>query len=578
MAQFSDIIRFQKKQGKSAIGSLASAVGQKTLEKIDPRNYLFNRGGTLTAMFPGLKGYQAKTSDISRLSGGESGMSASQVEEISSRLEKIGGDLKIVAKNSIVLPHLARDINVVRQNITKLVKSKGIKPSLGADMFFLRAKQREDAYEAQQDKIKSKDKTSPTPVETKEQGNGFFEKIKNWLLVGAGLLAVLNFIGKLINDKEYRDKIVAAFRNLMEKLGIDTDKAVKSVLTTLAAIGGVMLAFQVASNLLVEAIKAAFLKLGKGTPSGADVPDKGKKGTPKKTPKGKGGRFGWLLPSAAVATGAVALTPSAANASMGPSTGTTPTPSPSSGSTGGGGSTTSSDSGAPVPTSPSKVNLDTSSGGSYPTYSPAMKSHGQMKNVAGAIIHHTGGESVTGAISTLKQRGLSYHYIVDKDGNVHQLLPDGAVGFHTLPGKGGLSNANTIGISLAAKDDTDVTPKQVEAAKQLNAKLAAKYGYPEKNVWGHGEVNPGHKAATEGAQVVAAIRSGTSGVVLAQNENNKGSSALNLSANVLPNPSGVVNYNVDARQYNNSITNNGGDSTTASPEDQLFKMLFMNTA
>jgi hypothetical protein len=125
MAQFTDIIKFQRKQGKSAVGALASAVGQKSLEKIDPRNYLFNRKGTLTSLFPNLKGFQAKTgSDISRLGSSEGGMSSSQVETMTSKLDVIGSDIKIVAKNSIVLPHLARDLNVVRQNIIKIVKSK----------------------------------------------------------------------------------------------------------------------------------------------------------------------------------------------------------------------------------------------------------------------------------------------------------------------------------------------------------------------------------------------------------------------------------------------------------------------
>lgn len=144
----------------------------------------------------------------------------------------------------------------------------------------------------------------------------------------------------------------------------------------------------------------------------------------------------------------------------------------------------------------------------YGTYTPSMQSRGMMKNVAGAIIHHTGGDGVSGAISTLKDRGLSYHYIIGKDGTITQLLPEGAVGFHTKNSDKikGLSNDNTIGISLEARDDSTVTEEQIRAATALNSELSKKFGYPVNNVWGHGEISS-HKSPTEGKRVVSSIRS-----------------------------------------------------------------------
>jgi hypothetical protein len=147
----------------------------------------------------------------------------------------------------------------------------------------------------------------------------------------------------------------------------------------------------------------------------------------------------------------------------------------------------------------------------YGTYTPSMQSKGKLKNVMGTVFHHTGGDSVNGAISTLKQRGLSYHYIIAKDGTITQLLPEGAVGYHTMPGDVGpnvknLNNSNTIGIAFAASTDNDVTAEQIEKARALNAELSRKFGYPETSVWGHGEVNKG-KMSTEGKSAVMAIRS-----------------------------------------------------------------------
>jgi hypothetical protein len=585
MAQFTDIIKSQRQSGKSVMGSLSSAIGQKSLEKIDPRNYLFNRKGVMAALFPGLKGYQAKSAqDITKFGSSSGGMSSVQVEEMSGKLDSISGDLKIVAKNSVVLPHLARDMNVVRQNIIKLVKLKGGKSSNRADMFFLRAKERESAYEAQVDKATPVGKKEAKQKDKKEEG--IFSKIGDflakftlgnvlgWLLQGAAIITIFNFIGKLILEKDFREAVWQKFDEIMRKFGTTGEDVIKNVATALGVVGGIMLAFQVAVNLAIAGIKAAYMKMMTkgGVPAGAPGGKGGKK-VPSKTPsKGRFGVLGVLGTGLFAAEGASAMTSPSVPSRTSPSTLPSHT-------LGGNNSMSPLSSGGTVATTPSNVSLDTTSPGSYPTYSPAMQKQGQLKNVAGAVIHHTGGESISGAISTLKQRGLSYHYLIDKEGKVTQLLPDGAVGFHTLPGAGGLSNANTIGISLAAKDDRDVTPAQIESAKQLNAKLAAKYGYKETNVWGHGEVNPGHKSATEGAQVVTAIRSGTSpNVALASNENNKGKSALVLGSNIRPNPTGQTTINNDNRTTNITNSEGGDKSKSADPSDQLFKMLFMSVA
>lgn len=138
-------------------------------------------------------------------------------------------------------------------------------------------------------------------------------------------------------------------------------------------------------------------------------------------------------------------------------------------------------------------------------------SWGKQDEVKGYIIHHTGGGgTVDGVINTLKQRGLGAQYVIDREGTVHQLMPDGAVGRQMMNGWGkgaGLSNRNTIGVEVIARDDKDVLPVQVAAAQQLGASLGQKYGFdPAKSTFGHGEVNPGHKEADEGATITAAIR------------------------------------------------------------------------
>jgi N-acetylmuramoyl-L-alanine amidase/Protein of unknown function (DUF2934) len=121
---------------------------------------------------------------------------------------------------------------------------------------------------------------------------------------------------------------------------------------------------------------------------------------------------------------------------------------------------------------------------------------------AAFIVHHTSGRgTVDGVVSTLKERGLGVQYVMDRDGNIYQTGGPGAQ--NILKGWGpkgtGLSNQNIVGMEIIAKDDADVTPAQKAAFARF---IAARY--PNTPLYGHGEVNPGHKEADEGLSAKAA--------------------------------------------------------------------------
>jgi hypothetical protein len=105
-------------------------------------------------------------------------------------------------------------------------------------------------------------------------------------------------------------------------------------------------------------------------------------------------------------------------------------------------------------------------------------------------------------MSTLRRRGLGVQYIMDREGNI--AVAGGPGASHMRSGWGplgkGLSNRNVVGMEVIANDDSDVTPAQVESAK----KFIAKY-YPNTLLRGHGQVNPGHKQASEGMTIINAI-------------------------------------------------------------------------
>ena len=150
MATLAEVVKRQRQGGRGVIGSLTSAIGQKTLEAIDPRRML-NQKGLLTSLFPSLKAYQAKGSAerMSRASDDLSSSTAPMLQEMNMKLDIVGDNTRLTAKNTMMMPSMARDMNVMRQNVIKLVKLQGGKASTRADGFFLRSFERERATESE---------------------------------------------------------------------------------------------------------------------------------------------------------------------------------------------------------------------------------------------------------------------------------------------------------------------------------------------------------------------------------------------------------------------------------------------
>ena len=301
-SNFSDIVKYQRAQGAGVLGSLGTAIGQSTLQKMDPRNYLFNRKGTMAALFPGLKGYQAKTtSEKISGSGSSGGFSTGQVELITEKLDQVRTQTGLVAKNTLVLPSLARDFHLVKQNIIKLVKLQGGTPTTKAGDFFSRQAAREAAYE-------SKFGNKPTPVnkqeEKKEESwmsklfggglsgimSGFISAlVKGGLIVGA-LAAFGKAIEKFFTDPEFRDKVFNMIKDFFQS------EFGKALMVGVGVVVGVFATFKLALLALEAAVLATARRIGAfgGVPGSGvptDVPDSDRKKPGQKGPtKDKNGR------------------------------------------------------------------------------------------------------------------------------------------------------------------------------------------------------------------------------------------------------------------------------------------------
>lgn len=101
-------------------------------------------------------------------------------------------------------------------------------------------------------------------------------------------------------------------------------------------------------------------------------------------------------------------------------------------------------------------------------------------SVTTIVLHSTAGGSATGSISWLRKIGLSYHYIIERDGSRHKLVPASSVAFHagkSIGPNGSNVNNYSIGISFANLNDgkEKITDAQIEAARQLVRELTAVY-------------------------------------------------------------------------------------------------------
>jgi hypothetical protein len=204
---FRDVIRKQRQSGSGLLSSVGSAAGASMRESIDIRNYLFTKDSLLGALFPNVKGFKAdgKTTRT-RTSPTSLGDASASAELSDAKLDIISQNTKVAAKNSMVLPSMARDMNVMRQNIVKMVKLSGGKPSTKADMFFMKAAEREKAYESQIQGSKSPTSVSTdTDSSTSASGGGFKGLM---MTVVGGLLAALGVAAfKYFTDPEFKNTV-----------------------------------------------------------------------------------------------------------------------------------------------------------------------------------------------------------------------------------------------------------------------------------------------------------------------------------------------------------------------------------
>ena len=119
------------------------------------------------------------------------------------------------------------------------------------------------------------------------------------------------------------------------------------------------------------------------------------------------------------------------------------------------------------------------------------------------VIHGDAGKTDEGTASWLQaeESGVSYHYLVGRNGDVYQFVPEDAKAWHAGQSQWGAMtvgnsvNPTSVGVAFAndGSGDEMYTEHQYRAGAELVADICTRHGIPLHLVRSHAEVSPGRK-------------------------------------------------------------------------------------
>jgi N-acetylmuramoyl-L-alanine amidase len=114
------------------------------------------------------------------------------------------------------------------------------------------------------------------------------------------------------------------------------------------------------------------------------------------------------------------------------------------------------------------------------------------------ILHQTTNDNVAKALATLtdRQRKVSAHYLIGRDGTVMQLVDEASRAWHAGESWwGGMTDLNSasIGIELDNTGDETFAEPQILALIALLDDLRTRYRIPSANILAHGDIAPTRK-------------------------------------------------------------------------------------
>lgn len=122
------------------------------------------------------------------------------------------------------------------------------------------------------------------------------------------------------------------------------------------------------------------------------------------------------------------------------------------------------------------------------------------------VIHGDAGNTDAGTISWIEsaKSGVSYHYLIGRDGSVHRFVDEANVAWHAgeskwegctveKPGKKPTVNPTSIGVAFANNGTETYRQAQYETGAKLVAEICKRHGIDADMIVGHHQVSPGRK-------------------------------------------------------------------------------------
>ncbi len=116
------------------------------------------------------------------------------------------------------------------------------------------------------------------------------------------------------------------------------------------------------------------------------------------------------------------------------------------------------------------------------------------------VLHFTNQGSVQQALDTLRSANyggpVSAHYLIGRDGHIHQLVSDVDRAWHAGPGRWGtITDVNSASIGIEIDNDGHVPfpPAQIAAVISLLSDLTARWNIPRAQIIGHEDMAPSRK-------------------------------------------------------------------------------------
>ena len=202
--RLTDIIKARRESGKGIASSLAGGFKERLKEKFDPRN-IFNQEGLLTSLFPKLKAYKSKDLVSEKADAAtpdtKPGLAAGgSVDSLKPLFLSIEKNTKTIAKNNESLNLIQKDTNLMKQTLSKIVKS-------------ISGRKKETKKETK--------KTEPTKVtevpqtEEEEDNGGILKAILGAIAVIKGLInSVVDFVKNIIGT--FAKKFLPVLRTIAQ--------------------------------------------------------------------------------------------------------------------------------------------------------------------------------------------------------------------------------------------------------------------------------------------------------------------------------------------------------------------------